>query len=98
MATGTAPPPILGSVSATVGGVPALFTLRADRLWEVEHGGRIPDALLDGVMFQLQEVVDAHAGPSDGFFGPRQLRQAADLLGGTAHVLPIDHGPPGLIY
>lgn len=55
-------------------------TLRTGREWDVEPA-EFPDR--DLILSVLAGIAIEPHGPADGFYGPRQLRAAAALLGGT---------------
>lgn len=67
-------------------------TLHADGTWMVEP----PDRLTADVLNDLCSE-DTYA-PWGGFYGPRQLEKAAELLEGTAEIEPREPGPPGRIH
>jgi hypothetical protein len=81
-----------------VAGVPCLFTLHDGRYWEIERPRAVPREMLDAIALRLDAIVDAYGGPSDGPFGPRQIQEAADLLGGVPYVEPKAESPAGSIH
>lgn len=91
--------PILGTVTFEMGGIRYVLGLNNARQWRVTP--KPTDELVKQIIaYNVDEIIAAYAGPSDGFFGPGQLRQIATKLGGTAEILidPSANTPPGLIY
>jgi hypothetical protein len=84
-----------GTVEFTLKGAKVIATLRDDRTWAVA----CPDPeVRDFVRIDLDAIAQAPHGPADGFYGPRQLREAAELFGGTFTIEPREESPPGRIY
>lgn len=79
---------MIGSVSATVAGVPCLFTLSADGIWEVDRAGDVPDDALDRTMKQLIRIVET-TRPD----GPDPIQRAAEALDGIPYVVPKAPAP-----
>jgi hypothetical protein len=48
--------------------------------------------------YVLATISGRYAGPSSGPFGPAQLAEAAEFLGGVCRLAPTVDDPPGLRY
>lgn len=97
----------IGSVTWYTGGLRRVAILRSDRSWDVlfevptgeDDAGPTamePQPDLAGG-FRLTRS-DAYAGPSDGPYGAKILRELARQYGGTVHLEPRPPDPPGVIY
>jgi hypothetical protein len=81
---------MIGRVTWEEDGVAYEARLREDGSWAAPYPAL---ARLFRAVFS-----DTYRGPQDGPFGPRQLRAAAEYLGGTSRLEPVTPDPPGRIY
>lgn len=63
--------------------------LNNDRTWTVPD-----DPALAGLLNTLYDPAAVEWGPADGHFGPVQLHELADLLGGVAEIEPREPTRP----
>lgn len=86
---------VLGSVRGSSFGVPVLAHLSDDRTWGIECDD---DDARECARLVLDRIASDYRGPSDGFYGPRQLQQAAEALRGTFSLDVEFRGKPERIY
>lgn len=84
----------LGHVTFERYGTRHRAALHANGTWSID-----PPLELGWPIEQQLEFISAdYGGPSDGPFGPRQLAEAAEFLGGETTIHPSEPMPPGTIY
>jgi hypothetical protein len=94
---------MIGTITFTSGGVRRVVTLDEARNWTIAPP--LDDELAATMATVLEGIADDYGGPADGFFGPRQIAEAAAavrlFLGATKPVVrlePRKPGPPGRVY
>lgn len=84
----------LGTLTLTRDDRAGTATIHAGRTW-----GFAGDAYLARDLRNATILIDlGDHGPADGPFGPRQLEQLADLVGGTIELVDLPVEPPGTVY
>lgn len=87
---------MFGWVNFLIGNTQTRAVLTSSRVWKVSP--HPPGAWIDRFGERLQKIADDYRGPSDGFYGPRQIHAAAKLLDGHGVIMPIPAHTPERIY